>query len=74
MPDTGEVMKAQPARQNPNDEPRPACDGISRFDEPCNESAAMFCDKCERWFCAAHAQDELWHPCMLEPSDEGGEG
>jgi len=24
--------------------------------------------------CEAHAEDEHWHPCALEPGDEGGEG
>jgi len=67
-------MKAQPARQNPHEETQPVCDGISRFDEPCSEPATAFCDKCSRWFCAAHAQDELWHPCIAEASDDGGEG
>jgi len=67
-------MKAQAARENPNEETKPSCEAVSRLDEPCNQSAAIFCDRCERWFCAAHAQDDLWHACHLEPGEEGGEG
>jgi hypothetical protein len=53
---------------------KPSCEAVSRLDEPCNVSAAVFCEKCERWFCDAHAQDDHWHACALEPGDEGGEG
>jgi hypothetical protein len=67
-------MKAKPARENPNEEAKPSCEAVSRMDEPCNQSAVIFCDKCERWFCAAHLQDDQWHACQLEPGDEGGEG
>ena len=67
-------MKAQQARENPAGEMKPSCEGVSRLDEPCNVSAAVFCEKCERWFCDAHAQDDHWHACALEPGDEGGEG
>jgi hypothetical protein len=67
-------MKAQAARENPNEEAKPSCEAVSRLDEPCNQSAAIFCDKCERWFCAAHMQDDQWHACHLEPGEEGGEG
>jgi hypothetical protein len=67
-------MKPQPARENPDQQPKPSCEAISHLDEPCNESAVVLCDKCDRWFCAAHAQDDQWHPCMLPPGDEGGEG
>jgi hypothetical protein len=67
-------MRAQPARENPAGEPQPSCDAVSRLDEPCNVSAAVFCDKCERWFCSAHAQDDQWHTCILDPGDVGGEG
>jgi hypothetical protein len=42
------------------------------LDEPCNEAATFFCDNCERWFCAAHAEDEEWHTCGIEPGEEGG--
>jgi len=67
-------MRAQQARENPAGEPKPSCEGVSRLDEPCNESAVVFCDECERWFCSAHAEDDHWHACALEPGDEGGEG
>jgi hypothetical protein len=67
------VMRAQQARENSKEEAKPSCEAISRLDEPCNESAAIFCDKCERWFCGAHAEDDQWHPCRLAPGDEGGE-
>jgi hypothetical protein len=66
-------MKAKPARESPYSEPQPSCEGVSRLDEPCNESAAIFCDQCDRWFCPAHAEDDQWHSCLLEPGDEGGE-
>ena len=68
------MMQAKAARENPNEEAKPSCDGVSRLDEPCNETAAIFCDRCERWFCAAHAQDDQWHACHVEPGEEGGEG
>ncbi len=71
---TGVAMKAQPARENSGNEAKPSCEAVSHLDEPCNESASVFCDKCERWFCAAHAHDDLWHTCQLEPGEEGGEG
>jgi hypothetical protein len=66
-------MKAKPARENPNQEAKPQCEGVSQLDEPCNQSAENFCDKCQRRFCAAHLQDDLWHGCQLSPGDEGGE-
>jgi len=74
MAATGVVMKAKPARENPNEEAKPSCEAVSRLDEPCNQSAAVFCDKCERWFCAEHMEDDQWHTCHLEPGEEGGEG
>ena len=67
-------MQAKPARDNPNSEAKPSCQGVSPLDEPCNQTAEILCDKCERWFCATHAQDDLWHPCQLDIGDEGGEG
>jgi hypothetical protein len=67
-------MKAQEAREHSGGEVTPSCGAISHLDEPCNFSAAVFCDKCERWFCAAHAHDDQWHPCELPPGEEGGEG
>jgi hypothetical protein len=67
-------MKAKPARENSNPTAKPSCEGVSRLDEPCNQSAAIFCENCDRWFCAPHMQDDQWHACQLEPADEGGEG
>lgn len=67
-------MKAQPARDSAGEAVRASCEAVSLLDEPCNESASIFCDKCDRWFCASHAHDDEWHPCHLEPGDEGGEG
>jgi hypothetical protein len=67
-------MKAKPARENPNQEEKPSCEAVSHLDEPCNESAAIFCDMCGRRFCAAHFEDDRWHPCRLAPGEEGGEG
>jgi hypothetical protein len=67
-------MKAKRAPENPNLEAQPACEGVSRLDEPCNQSAAIFCERCKRWFCAAHAEDDEWHACVVELGDEGGEG
>ncbi len=49
------------------------CQTASPSDEPCDYLATVHCAKCGRWFCDAHAEDEEWHPCMLSPSDEGGE-
>lgn len=67
-------MKAQPAREPLAAHAKASCEAVSRLDEPCNEAASVFCDRCERWFCTAHAQDDDWHPCRLEPGEEGGEG
>ncbi|HLZ13203.1 MAG TPA: hypothetical protein VKP58_11510 [Candidatus Acidoferrum sp.] len=68
-------MKPQPAREpSRHEQTRTACEAVSLLDEPCNEAASVFCDNCERWFCAAHAQDEAWHTCAVEPGEEGGEG
>jgi hypothetical protein len=41
-----------------------ACQGVSRSDEPCDYSATVHCATCGRWFCAADAEDDEWHPCM----------
>jgi hypothetical protein len=49
------------------------CQAVSPMDEPCDSAATILCDICARWFCAAHAEDEAWHACALEPGDEGGE-
>jgi len=49
------------------------CQAVSANDEPCDYPATVHCTICARWFCDAHAEDELWHSCMLAPGDEGGE-
>jgi hypothetical protein len=67
-------MKAKLARETANQEVKPSCEGVSPLDEPCNQSAEIFCETCERWFCASHAEDEQWHACTVELGDEGGEG
>lgn len=68
-------MKPQPAREPlQKKETQAACEAVSSLDEPCNEAASAFCDRCERWFCAAHFEDDEWHPCGVEPGEEGGEG
>ena len=68
-------MKPQPAREPLRErQTQTACEAVSPLDEPCNEAAIFFCDNCERWFCVAHAVDEEWHPCGIEPGEEGGEG
>ena len=50
-----------------------ACQGISPTDEPCNLPATVHCGQCDRWFCDIHAEDELWHACILPQGEEGGE-
>jgi len=68
-------MQPQPAREPLHErKEQQACEGVSFLDEPCNEAASVFCDRCERWFCAAHAEDEEWHTCGVEAGEEGGEG
>ena len=68
-------MKPQPAREPVRKEQvQTVCEGVSILDEPCNDAASVFCDRCERWFCAAHIQDEEWHTCGIELQEEGGEG
>ena len=56
------------------DEPERVCEAVSPNDEPCDHPATVYCENCGRWFCDAHAEDEEWHPCMLSPGEEGGEG
>jgi len=50
------------------------CQGVSPGDEPCDSAATVHCVTCRRWFCDAHAEDEVWHACMLPLGEEGGEG
>jgi hypothetical protein len=66
-------MKAQAARENLGEQAKPSCEAVSLLDEPCNHPAEEFCERCQRWFCASHAHDDEWHPCGLEPGEEGGE-
>jgi hypothetical protein len=51
-----------------------SCQAVSPNDEPCDTAATFHCGTCGQWFCAVHAEDPAWHPCALEPGDEGGEG
>lgn len=67
-------MQPQPAREKSSEASAPACQALSHFDEPCNAPAMTRCEKCERWFCAAHAEDVEWHSCALDEGDIGGEG
>jgi hypothetical protein len=53
--------------------PERLCQGVSPGDEPCDYPATVHCSTCSRWFCEAHAQDEVWHTCVLSFGDEGGE-
>lgn len=51
------------------------CQAVSPEGDTCNfVPATVHCPNCGDWFCEAHAEDEHWHPCTLEPGDEGGEG
>jgi hypothetical protein len=50
-----------------------SCQAVSPMGDPCNSVATFHCGICGRWFCAAHAEDESFHTCILEPGDEGGE-
>ena len=49
------------------------CQGVSPGDEPCDYPATVHCSTCSRWFCEAHAGDEVWHTCVLSVGEEGGE-
>jgi hypothetical protein len=49
------------------------CQGVSPGDEPCDHPASVHCSTCSRWFCDAHAEDEVWHTCVLLSREEGGE-
>jgi hypothetical protein len=60
-------------REEENEELERPCEGVSLLDEPCDLAATIHCEMCGRWFCAGHAEDEVWHPCMLETGEEGGE-
>ena len=49
------------------------CQAVSPMDDPCNDLAGFYCERCGQWFCEVHADDESWHACVLAPGDEGGE-
>lgn len=51
----------------------PACQAVSDFHEPCDSPATKHCEKCNQWFCDAHAEDDERHVCVLEEGDIGGE-
>jgi hypothetical protein len=67
-------MQPQPAREKNSEAAAPTCQAVSHLDEPCNSPAIARCEKCDQWFCAAHAADDEWHACVLEEADIGGEG
>ena len=50
------------------------CQAESPMDETCDALASYQCGVCGKWYCAIHAENEMWHLCVLEPGDEGGEG
>ena len=51
-----------------------SCEAISPMAEPCDSAATFHYGICSRWFCRAHADDETWHICVVDPGDEGGDG
>jgi hypothetical protein len=67
-------MQPQPARGKSSEGVAPTCQALPHLDEPCNAPAITHCEKCDDWFCAAHAPDHKWHACVLEEGDIGGEG
>jgi hypothetical protein len=50
-----------------------SCQAVSPLDGPCDSAATFHCGICGRRFCAVHAEDEMWHTCVLDPGEEGGE-
>ena len=50
-----------------------SCQGSSLGHAACAYPATVRCPTCSNWFCDAHAEDELWHPCMLPLGDGGSE-
>ncbi len=42
-----------------------SCQGSSVGRAACAYPATVRCPTCGKWFCDAHAEDELWYPCML---------
>jgi hypothetical protein len=45
------------------------CQGVSRVDEPCDQSTQQYCERCTQWFCRAHFPDPEWHPCASEQGE-----
>ena len=43
------------------------CQAVSPSDVICGFPATVRCIICKKWFCDAHAEDELWHACVLSP-------
>lgn len=41
------------------------CQAVSPKEVICGFPATVRCTICNKWFCEAHAEDELWHPCAL---------
>jgi hypothetical protein len=39
------------------------CQGVSRAEEPCDNAAQQFCERCRQWFCRVHFPDPEWHAC-----------
>jgi hypothetical protein len=50
------------------------CQAVSPTDDPCDALASYQCGVCGKWYCAIHAENEMYHSCVLEPGDVGGEG
>jgi hypothetical protein len=57
----------------PREQSDRACQGDPHGGRPCNLAATVHCVLCDLWFCDVHAEDEVWHACMLTHNDEGGE-
>ncbi|PYU11217.1 MAG: hypothetical protein DMG37_17510 [Acidobacteria bacterium] len=45
------------------------CQGISPVDEPCDQGAQQFCERCSQWFCRTHYPDPEWHSCAPEQGE-----
>jgi hypothetical protein len=62
-------MQPQPARERAAH----VCQALSHLYDPCTAPGAKHCEKCDQWFCEAHAADDERHVCVLEEGDIGGE-